>query len=154
MELRKIRGIGNVYESKLKEAGIKSIEDLITCDLKTVAEKTGINIRRLEKWKEEGKRFVEYKEAEIIEDIGRISFVEIEKNKARVKIKEIWHENVKVYRGNFEEIKNGIEDEIAVYIGKKAKLWFNGKWHDIPYKVKEEKEKKSFIEKLKEWWRK
>jgi len=152
VELRKIRGIGNVYERKLKEAGIKSVEELLTCDLKKVAEKTSINIRRLEKWREEGKKIVEYKEAEIIDDVGKISFVEIENNKARVKIKEIWHENVKVYRGSFNEIKNGIEDEIAVYIGKIAKLWFNGKWHDVPYKVKEEK--KSFIEKLKEWWRK
>ncbi|RLF50464.1 MAG: hypothetical protein DRN11_04580 [Thermoplasmata archaeon] len=157
MELKEIKGIGKTYEKKLFEAGIRNAEDLIIADLKELAKKTGISEKKIEKWREEAKKKVEYKKAEIIEDLTKIAFIAIKENNAKVKIKEIWHENVPVFKGNFDELKEEIEkEEIAVFVNKKIKLWFNGKWYEnIPYEIKKEKlkEKKSFIEKLREWWK-
>ena len=137
MELKNIRGIGSIYEKKLNEAGIKSIEELAISDIKNLSEKTGIKIDKIKKWKEEAKNLVGVRKAEIVEDISKISFIEIGEKNARVKIKEFWH-NAPLYKGNFEEIKEKIEKEnIAVYLNKKAILWFNGKWYEnIPFKKK------------------
>lgn len=154
MELKRIRGIGIVYEKKLMEAGVRNVEELALADIEAISSKTGIGKERLQKWKEEAKKLVDYKEAEIAEDISKVSFVEINGEKAKVRIKEIWHENVPVFRGNFDELKSTMEnEEMAVYKGKKIKLWFNKKWYDdIPSKTKEKK--KSFLDKLLEWWKK
>lgn len=151
MELRDIRGIGSVYESKLREAGIEKAEDLIMKDLKEISEKTGINISRLEKWREEARKKIGYKKAEVAEDISKEAFIEIKGERVRVKIKNVWHENVPLYIGNFDEVKGKIEkEEIAVYSGNKTMLWFNGKWYEnIP--VSKERKKKGFLEKIKEW---
>ncbi|MCD6572568.1 MAG: DUF4332 domain-containing protein [Thermoplasmata archaeon] len=142
MELRDLRGIGKTYEKKLNEAGIKSVEKLALANEKEIASKIGVKQDKIKKWKEEARRIIGIANAEIIDDIPKISFIEIEDDKARVKIKEYWH-NAKLYKGNFDEIKSKIEKEkVAVYLSKKPKLWFNGKWHDkIPYKIK------------KKWWR-
>jgi len=157
MELREIKGIGKTFEEKLMKAGIKEAEDLVKMDLKQVAEKTGISIKRLEKWQEGVKNKLGYKKAEVAEDLSKIAIIEIRDNKAKVKIKEIWHENIPVFKGNFDELKEEMEKEdIAVYIGKKAKLWFTGKWFEnIPYRIHKEKkvEKKSLWDKLKELWK-
>ncbi len=145
MQLKDIKGIGNVYEKKLKEAGIMQLEDLVKNDLNEISEKTGIGITKLKKWRDEAKKKIGYKKADIIEDIQKISFIEIKGNKARVKIKNYWHENVPVYR----DFKEKMENEIAVYVGNKVMLWFNGKWHEnVPYKSLSEKI--GFFEKIKE----
>ncbi len=158
MELREIKGIGKTFEEKLMQAGIKEAEDLVKMDLKEIAEKTGVSIKRLEKWREEVKNKLGYKKAEVIEDLSKVAIIEVKGDKARVKIKEIWHENVPVFKGNFDELKEKMEkEEIAVYIGKKANLWFAGKWFEnVSYKIhKEERKvkKKSLWDKLKELWK-
>jgi len=157
MTLKGIKGIGRVYEKKLMEAGIHHPEELVVADIKELAEKTGINEERLRNWQKEAKKMVEYKEAEVMEDLSKITSILIEKNRATVKIKNIVHKNIPVYNGNFDDLKEKMEkEEMAVYIKGKAKLWFNGKWHEnIPYKLKEvEKKKKGFFEKMMEWWKK
>jgi len=159
MHLTVIKGIGKTYEKKLNDAGINSLEELAIADLEELAEKTGISINKLKKWKAEAKRKAKYKKAEIAEDMAKITTIEIDGNKARVKIKEVIHENIPVYKGNFEELKDSIEkEEMAVFLDKKASLWFNGEWYEnLPYKMKIKKEavkKKSFLEILKEWWKK
>ncbi len=161
MALREIKGIGRVYEEKLMEAGIHNAEELVVADIKKLAEKTGINEERLRNWQREAKKMVEYKKAEVIEDVSKITSILIEKNRATVKIKNIVHKNVPVYNGNFDELKENMEkEEMAVYLKGKARLWFNGEWYEnIPYKLKEvkkeeRKKKKGFFEKLMEWWKK
>ncbi|KAA0012443.1 hypothetical protein B6U81_04040 [Thermoplasmatales archaeon ex4484_30] len=151
MELKKIRGIGIVYEKKLFNAGVTTAEELILTDSDEIASKTGIKKERIEKWKNEARNIVEYKKAEIAEDISRISFIEFLDGKAKVRIKGIWHDSI-VFSGDFGEAKEKAQAyKIAVYKGKKPKLWFNGKWYEnIPYKMKE----KGLFEKLKEWWEK
>ncbi len=137
MNLRNIKGIGNLYEQKLNEAGIKSIEELALADVEKLAEKSGIPIQKLKKWKEGARAIIGTKKAEIAEDISKISFIEIKREGAKVKIKEAWH-SAPVYRGKFDKIKETAEkDKIAVYLNKKAMLWFDGKWYkNIPFKDK------------------
>ena len=158
MDITAIKGIGRVYKEKLGMAGINSIEELVVANLEEVAEKTGISIKKLQEWQKEARKLAEYKKAEIAEDMARITSIEIENGKARVKIKEIIHENIPVFKGNFDELKAEMEkEEMAVFIDKKAKLWFNGKWYgDLAYKIKrkEEKKKKGLLEKLRELWKK
>ena len=158
MEITAIKGIGRVYKEKLGEAGIESIEELIVADLEELAKKTGISVKRLQEWQREARKLAEYKKAEIAEDMTKITSIEIEDGKARVKIKEIIHENIPVFKGNFDELKAEMEkEEMAVFVGKKAKLWFNGVWYDnLPYKMKgkEGKKKKGLLDKLRELWRK
>jgi len=157
MNLTDIKGIGRAYEEKLKKAGIEGVDELAIADLKELAEKTGINEERLKIWQKEAKKMVKYKKAEVAEDLSKISSILIDGNKAVIKIKDITHENVPVYRGNFEELKEKMEkEEMAVYFKGKARLWFGNKWHDdIPVKIKKvEKKKKGFFEKLMEWWKK
>ncbi len=156
MNLTDIKGIGRVYEEKLKEAGIGNVEEFAIADIKEVAEKTGIKEERLKKWQKEAKKMVKYKKAEVVDDIPKISSITIDGDRAVVKIRDIVHENVPVFKGNFDELKEKMEkEEMAVYFKGKAKLWFGGKWHDgVPVKTKKvEKEKKGFFEKLKEWWK-
>ncbi len=140
--MRELKGIGKAYESKLKNAGIKNVEELALANEEDVASKIGIKLDKIKKWKEEARKIIGIAQAEIIDDIPKISFIEIENGEAKVKIKEYWH-NAKLYRGNFDEIKSKVEKErVAVYLSKKAKLWFNGKWYDnVPYKIK------------RKWWR-
>ena len=135
MDLKIVKGIGKVYEKKLKEAGIKSLEELAVSSEKEIAE--------INSWKEEARKIAGMAKAIIIEEIPKISFIEIEDGKARVKIKEYWHD-AKIFQGNFDEIKQKVENEkVAIYLSKKPKLWFNGEWYDgVPYKIK------------KRWWRK
>ena len=159
MKLTDIKGIGRAYEEKLNNAGIKSVDELAIANLDELEEKTGIKKERLKVWQREAKKMAEYKRAEVAEDLSKISSIVIDGDKAVVKIKDVTHENIPVYRGNFEEIRERMEkEEMAVYFKGKAKLWFAGKWHDgIPVKVKkaEKKEKKKgFFEKLKELWKK
>ena len=143
MDLKIVKGIGKVYEKKLKEAGIKSLEELAVSSEKEIAEKTGIKIEKINSWKEEARKIAGMAKAIIIEEIPKISFIEIEDGKARVKIKEYWHD-AKIFQGNFDEIKQKVENEkVAIYLSKKPKLWFNGEWYDgVPYKIK------------RRWWRK
>jgi len=137
MSLRNIKGIGSLYEKKLNDAGIKSIEELALADAEKLAEESGISIQKIKKWKEEAKTIIGIKKAEIAEDISKISFIEIRREGAKVKIKEAWH-SAPVYRGKFNEIKEMAEkDKIAVYLNKNAMLWFNGNWYkNIPFKDK------------------
>ena len=137
MDLKNIKGIGSVYEKKLKEAGIKSMEELILASTDALSSTTGISKGKIEKWKEEARNKVEYKEVEIIEDLSKISFIEIEEKRAKVKIMEIWHE-----AGIFYDKNSAEKEEIAVLMENKPKLWFAKKWHEnIPYKIK----KKGFL---------
>ncbi|MEM1514277.1 MAG: helix-hairpin-helix domain-containing protein [Candidatus Thermoplasmatota archaeon] len=130
MDLKNIRGIGSIYEKKLREAGIKSVEELILANAESIAMTTNISKSKIEKWKEEARKIVEYKEAEVIEDLSKNSFIEIEEGKAKVKIMEISHEAKIFYDKDLAE-----KEEIAVLIEKKPKLWFGKKWHEnIPYK--------------------
>ena len=158
MEITAIKGIGRVYKEKLGKAEIGSVEELVVADLEELAKKTGISVKRLQEWQKEARKLAKYKKAEVAEDMAKITSIEIEDGKARVKIKEVVHENIPVFKGDFDGLKAEIEkEEMAVFIGKKAKLWFNGKWHDnLTYKMKgrEEKKKKGLLEKLRELWKK
>ncbi|MBC7080840.1 MAG: hypothetical protein H5T44_01085 [Thermoplasmatales archaeon] len=132
MDLKNIKGIGIVYEKKLREAGIKSVEELILSNSESLSLATNISKSKIEKWKEEARKIVEYIEAEVIEDISKNSIIEIEDGKAKVKIMEIWHEAKIFYEKDSAE-----KEEIAVLMGNKPKLWFGKKWHEnIPYKKK------------------
>ncbi|MBC7128348.1 MAG: hypothetical protein H5T45_01275 [Thermoplasmatales archaeon] len=132
MDLKNIKGIGIVYEKKLREAGIKSVEELIFADTESLSLTTDISKSKIEKWKEEARKIVEYREAEVIEDLSKNSFIEIEEGKAKVKIMEIWHE-----AGVFNDKNSAEKEEIAVLMGDRPKLWFGKKWHEnIPYKKK------------------
>ncbi len=135
MELRSIKGIGKTFEEKLMNAGIKSVEELAVADIDAISQATGINATRLSKWKEAARKMLGEKKAEVAEDISKIASIEIEREVAKVKIKNEVH-TAPFYEGDFDKIKKDAEKEkIAVYVGKKAKLWFNGKWYDdIPFK--------------------
>jgi predicted RecB family nuclease len=132
MDLKSIKGIGAVYEKKLREAGIKSVEELILANSESLSLTTDISKSKIEKWKEEARKIVEYREAEVIEDLSKNSFIEIEEGKAKVKIMEIWHE-----ASIFNDKNSAEKEEIAVLMGDRPKLWFGKKWHEnIPYKKK------------------
>jgi len=132
MDLKSIKGIGAVYEKKLREAGIKSVEKLILANSESLSLTTDISKSKIEKWKEEARKIVEYREAEVIEDLSKNSFIEIEEGKAKVKIMEIWHE-----ASIFNDKNSAEKEEIAVLMGDRPKLWFGKKWHEnIPYKKK------------------
>ncbi|MCD6513242.1 MAG: helix-hairpin-helix domain-containing protein [Thermoplasmata archaeon] len=135
MELTIIKGIGKTFETKLMDAGIKSVEDLAVADIDRIAETTGISKARLSRWKELARKMVGERKAEIAEDISKITSIEVEREAAKVRIKDAVH-IAPFYEGDFDKIKEDAEKEkIAVYIGKKAKLWFNGKWYDnLPFK--------------------
>ncbi|HEC76573.1 MAG TPA: hypothetical protein ENI33_04870 [Thermoplasmatales archaeon] len=158
--LSEIKGIGTVYEKKLNDAGIKSIEDLAICDLEEISGKTGIGLKLLRKWKEEARKKIGFKVAVPAEDLSKISFIEIYGDKARVKIKNVYHDNIPVYSGKYDELKEDLKkEEMAVVMDGGTKLWFNGNFYEnVPYKIKKpevkKKVEKSFFNKLKEWWRK
>ncbi len=132
MDLKNIKGIGSVYEKKLREAGIKSAEELILSNSESLSLSTNISKSKIDKWKEDARKIVEFKEAEVIEDLSKNSFIEIEGEKAKVRIMDIWHEARIFYDKNSAE-----KEEIAILMEKKPKLWFGKKWHEnIPYKKK------------------
>ena len=162
MELKSIKGIGIVYEKKLNEAGIETVEDLVLADLKEVSERTGISVNRLREWKKKGRKVIPRKKAIVREDVAKIATIEITDSAAKVTIKGVPHENIPVYRGKFEDVRaEMVKREMAVHLGTKATLWFNQQWYEnVPYSVKSRPQKeekvpeRSFFEKLKEWWRK
>jgi len=135
MDLTNIKGIGSSYKERLVIAGVDTIEKLSIADVEELSRKYGLPLKKLKKWKDEARKIVGYGNAVIIDNIPKISFIKLEDGKARVKIKEWWHE-AKVFGGDFEEVRKKAEKEkIAVYLAKKPKLWFNGKWYDnIRYK--------------------
>ena len=141
MDLTKIKGIGKAYSKKFMEAGIDNAEKLLLANEEEIAKKTGIKIDRIKKWKEEAKKIAKYAKAEILEDIPKISFIEIKDGEARVKIKDYWHD-AKIYKEDFEKVKDKLaKEKVAVIFVKKPKLWFNGKIYEVPYKIK------------KRWWK-
>ena len=157
--LREIKGIGVTYVKKLNDAGIKSVEDLAICNLEETAEKTGISINLLKKWREEARKKIGFKIAVPAEDISKISFIEIYDERARVRIKDVYHENIPVYSGKYDELKDKLsKEELAIFMEDKPKLWFDGKFYEnAPYKIKKQEmksNKESFFDKLKRWWKK
>lgn len=157
--LREIKGIGATYEKKLNDAGIKSIEDLAICNLEETAKKTGIGINLLKKWREEARRKIGFKVAVPAEDISKISFIELYDDRARVRIKDVYHDNIPVYSGKYDVLKDKLsKEEMAVFMEDKPKLWFDGKiYENVPYKIKKrevKKDRENFLDKLKRWWKK
>ena len=71
MALKDIKGIGIAYRKKLIEAKVETIEDLALADLSEIAQRTGISLSKLKEWKKEARRLVQYKKAEIAEDIAK-----------------------------------------------------------------------------------
>lgn len=48
--LTEIEGIGEIYASRLAEAGIETIPDLATADLSGLADRSGLSVRPLRRW--------------------------------------------------------------------------------------------------------
>jgi len=131
--LRDIKGIGPTFQKKLEKKGIKSIEDLASADAHTLAKKTGIPEKKIEKWISDAKELMKkriIKKAFVAEKIGpENAHIHIKEGTAIVKIKEKIHQGVSIFNPG-EENKAQNED-IAVIIKKQdAKLWFKGKWDE------------------------
>jgi len=169
MGLKDVKGIGVTYEKKLHKAGVTDVDTLVLASIEELGEKTGISTQRLKQWQKDARKKVIYKQTEVREDLSKSSSVRIADGKAMVFIRDVCHENVPVFQGMFDAVKNEMEKiPLAVYFGKKEKviMWFHKQWHyDIPVtetktvaqpahaQIEQKKElKKGFFSKLRKWW--
>lgn len=58
-KLTDIKGLGDASAKKLREAGVKTVEDLRALDVEDIAKRTGIKASSLETWRNEAARAVE-----------------------------------------------------------------------------------------------
>ena len=148
--LRDIKGIGPSFQKKLEKKGIKSINDLASADAHILAKKTGISVKKIEKWINDAKELTKkriVKRAVVAEKIGpENAHIHVKEGMALVKIKEKIHHNISIF--NAGEEKKAQNKDIAVIMGKQgdAKLWFKGKWYNnIPLT----REKMGLLDKMK-----
>lgn len=160
--LSDLKGIGPAFEEKLKKAGITNAIEMARADAKSLAKKSGISINRLKRWIQEAKKIIgEMKPEEKIEKVARFAeealedatvYIKEGARTAKVKIGEKWHERVPVIRKELNQAKEEVKRagyNIAVHARKgrkKAGIWLEGKWREVPVK----KMPKGLMEKIKE----
>ena len=141
-KLTDIKGIGDATAKKLREAGVKTVEDLRHVDVGALASETGIKAATLEAWRNEAARALEQGVEAAAQATERAS-AEADKaavvlkdraTTARVRVNGVMHENFPIITAKLEESQAEIAktiDENAVLLKEQADTaWvrIEGEW--------------------------
>lgn len=143
LELTDIKGIGAATAKKLREAGVRTVDELRHVDVEDVARRTGLRPAQLEGWRNEAARALE-EGVEAAAKVTEAAAVEAEKaavvlrdraTTAKVRIRGVMHDNFPIITAKIEESQAEIAktiEENAVLLKEQADTaWVRveGEWH-------------------------
>ncbi|HEV8359165.1 MAG TPA: helix-hairpin-helix domain-containing protein [Candidatus Thermoplasmatota archaeon] len=143
LDLSDIRGLGEASAKKLREAGVRTVEDLRHVDVEDLAKRTGIKASSLEGWRNEAARLLERSVdlaaratvagARRAEEAAVV--LKDRATTAKVRLEGVMHENFPIITAKLEESQAEIAktiEENAVLLKEQADTaWVRveGEWH-------------------------
>lgn len=142
-KLTDIKGIGEASAKKLRQAGVKTVEDVRHIDVEEVARKTGLRAGTLERFRDEAARLLEEgveAAASAAEEAARRAeetavVLRDRATSAKVRLDGVLHENFPIITAKIEESQAEIAktiEENAVLLKEQADTaWvrLEGEWH-------------------------
>lgn len=142
-KLTDIKGIGDATAKRLREAGVKTLEELRNIDVQDMAERTGLKGDQLRKWRDEAARALEEGVETAAKAIPRAAaeaqkVVVVLKDRAttaQVRVRGVMHDNFPIITAKLDESQAEIAktiEENAVLLKEQADTaWvkIEGEWH-------------------------
>lgn len=142
-KLTDIKGIGDATAKKLREVGVKTVDDLRHIDVEDIAGRTGLKGAMLAQWRDEAARRLEHgveQGARAIEQAGKQAeqmavVLKDRATTAKVRVEGAYHDNLPIITAKLDEDQLAIARNVkenAVLLKEKADTaWvqIEGEWH-------------------------
>lgn len=143
IDLTDIKGIGEATAKRLREAGVRTVEELRSVNVGEIAEKTGVRAETLRRWRDEAARLLEEGVEAVASTAERASREAAQRavllrdraTTARVRAEGVLYENLPIITAKVSESQAEVAKTIrenAVLLKEKADTaWvqIEGVWH-------------------------
>ncbi|MCA1814137.1 MAG: helix-hairpin-helix domain-containing protein [Halobacteriales archaeon] len=142
-KLTDIKGVGDVTARKLREAGVRTVEDLRGIEVQDIAKRTGIKADTLQQWRDDAARLLSSATetgAQAIESAASKAdemavVLRDRATTAKVRVEGVYHENLPIITAKLDEdqlaVARGIQENAVLLKEKADTAWvqIEGEWH-------------------------